>query len=112
MSDEMVCKRCGHHGKPESKTRGSFWIEVVLWLCFIIPGLVYSLWRLTTRGTICPKCGSEDLLPIDSPLGKKLMQEVAPAALANVEAPYRTTTGAKGGIAWRLGKLVGQAKKR
>ncbi len=112
MSDGVVCKQCGYYGKPERNTKGSIWIEVVLWLCFLIPGLIYSIWRLNTRHDVCAKCGSVELLPIDSPLGRKLMQEVAPAELAVREAPYRPTTGNKGGLAWQVGKLVGKATKK
>jgi hypothetical protein len=62
------CKSCGHTGKPRIVTGGSIWIELVLWLCFIVPGLVYSLWRLTRRGQRCEKCDSTDLVPTDSPI--------------------------------------------
>jgi hypothetical protein len=112
MSDSVVCKQCGHYGEPERHTKGSIWIELVLWLCFIIPGLIYSIWRLNTRANVCAKCGSTELLPIDSPLGRKLMQEVAPAALAVHETPYRPTTGRKGGLAWKLGRMIGGAGKK
>lgn len=42
----------------KGKVRGSFWIELALWLIMCFPGLIYSLWRLTGRRT-CPFCGSE-----------------------------------------------------
>lgn len=57
-SAPTVCTTCGHHGPAAVKTRGSFLIEVVLWLCFIIPGLIYSLWRVATRGNVCSACGA------------------------------------------------------
>jgi hypothetical protein len=50
-------------------------IEIVLWLCFIFPGLLYSLWRLTTRKQVCRECESPDVVPVTSPLGRKLMAE-------------------------------------
>ncbi len=115
MSDGVVCKQCGHYGRPERVTKGSIWIEVVLWLAFLIPGLIYSIWRINTRHDACEKCGSTELLPIDSPLGRKLMQEVAPATLLALETPpprYRPTTGKKGGLAWKLGRLIGEATKK
>jgi hypothetical protein len=112
MSDSVVCKHCGHYGKPARETKGSIWIELILWLCFLVPGLIYSIWRLNTRGDACSKCGSRDLLPPDSPLGRKLMQEVAPAELALRDAPYRPTTGKRGGLAWQLGRLFGKATKK
>lgn len=69
----MVCTSCGSVGEPKSVTRGSFLIEVVLWLCFIIPGLLYSLWRLTTRHKGCRACGASTLVPTSSPIGRDVI---------------------------------------
>lgn len=66
-SEPMFCTRCGHEGDSKTKTRGSLLIEVVLWLCFIVPGLVYSLWRHSSRQPVCAKCGSDALIPPDTP---------------------------------------------
>jgi len=52
-------------------------IEVVLWLCFIIPGLLYSLWRQGSRQPVCAKCGGTALVPPDSPVAmasRKVLQ--------------------------------------
>lgn len=76
----MVCATCGHHGAAAVKTRGSFAIEVVLWLMFIVPGLVYSLWRLSTRGTACASCGGTTLVAPDSPVGRKMLAAQGPSA--------------------------------
>jgi hypothetical protein len=72
---EMVCSKCGTLGDPRRHTKGSILIEIVLWLAFIIPGLIYSLWRLTTRANVCRACGSAELVPATSPVGKKLLAE-------------------------------------
>jgi hypothetical protein len=78
----LVCTTCGHHGPATTHTRGSIWLELVLWLCFIVPGLIYSVWRLTSRGRACAKCGASTLVPADSPVGRKLLadQQAAPRA--------------------------------
>lgn len=73
----MICTNCGATGKPKRFTRGSFLIELFLWLCLIVPGFIYSMWRLTTRRDVCPKCGSHNLAPLDSPIGRKLAHELA-----------------------------------
>lgn len=112
MSDGVVCKPCGHCGEPREKTEGSILIELILWICFLVPGLIYSIWRHNTRHEVCAKCGSHDLVPVDSPLGKKLTQEVAPTMLAALEEPYRSNAGQKGGVAWELGKFVGKMTKK
>jgi ribosomal protein L40E len=72
----MVCKRCGTAAPSKTVIRGSFLIEIILWLCFIVPGIIYTLWRLTTRAKACVTCGSTDLVPQDSPAGKRLMREL------------------------------------
>jgi hypothetical protein len=74
MSKSLVCTRCGHVGPTKRHTKGSILIEIVLWLAMIVPGLIYSIWRLTTRADVCAKCGSPELVPADSPVGKRLMQ--------------------------------------
>lgn len=79
----MVCKTCECLGVPRRHTKGSLLIEIVLWLCFIIPGLIYSIWRLNTRGDVCASCGSAELVPADSPAGKRI-------AAAVTNAPPRT----------------------
>lgn len=75
----MVCTTCGHHGPAKRHTRGSMLIEIVLWLMFLIPGLIYSLWRLSTRRQVCGACGGEALVPPDTPAGKKWLQDAGAA---------------------------------
>ena len=67
MATDMYCQNCGVTGKPKTQTKGSFLIEVFLWLCLIIPGWIYSLWRLTSREKVCPSCGAPNMIPVDSP---------------------------------------------
>lgn len=76
MGKRMICPNCGFQGKPKRSTRGSLMIEIVLWLAFIFPGLLYSLWRLSTRSSVCPQCGAGNLVPPDSPRGRKLTEEL------------------------------------
>ena len=70
-----ICPNCGSIGKPKNVTRGSIFIEIVLWLAFLIPGLIYSIWRLTTRHKACQKCLASNPIPLDSPRGRKLLEE-------------------------------------
>jgi hypothetical protein len=73
MAGELVCTNCGKKGKPKTVTRGFFLIEIVLWIFFIIPGLIYSIWRLTTKYKACPSCGAPNMVPLDSPIAKQLL---------------------------------------
>ena len=74
MAKEMVCVRCGTVGKPKKSTKGSFAVEVVMWLLLIIPGIIYSMWRMTAgKMIVCRSCGSEELVPVNSPRGQQLL---------------------------------------
>lgn len=64
---EMFCQNCETVAVPKRVTKGSFIIELFLWLMFLVPGLIYSLWRLTTRHDACPACGATNMLPLTSP---------------------------------------------
>ena len=73
MTNDRFCLTCHSVGNPKTETRGSILIEIVLWLCFLVPGLVYSLWRLTTRRKVCRQCGSAQLVPVTSPAARKAL---------------------------------------
>jgi len=47
----IICLQCGSVNERAVKTiQGSFLLECFLWLLFILPGVIYSVWRLTTKG--------------------------------------------------------------
>lgn len=75
MKKELICANCGTIAKPKTKTQGSILIEAILWICLILPGLLYSLHRLTTRKKVCRRCGSENLVPVQTPKGQKLVAD-------------------------------------
>lgn len=62
------CKACGSTGAADHHTPGNGLIELVLWICFIVPGLIYSIWRISARTHKCAACGSKDLVPTNSPI--------------------------------------------
>lgn len=70
---KMVCRNCGTQGEPKTRTKGSLIMEIMLWVCFLLPGMLYSVWRLSTRAKVCGGCDSTELVPSDSPVGKKLI---------------------------------------
>lgn len=69
---EWVCTRCLHRGPGTMRARGSFAVEVVLWLLFCFPGAIYSVWRLCSRRRVCRQCQSEELVPSGSARGLAL----------------------------------------
>lgn len=70
------CTTCGHQGQSRTHTRGTLTIEVILWLCLLLPGLVYSTWRMSTRTQACAKCGGTALVPADSPVATKMRRDL------------------------------------
>lgn len=84
---QEFCTACGSTGKPKTMTRGSIVIEIILWLCFLVPGLIYSIWRLTTRYQACRFCFSDQLVPLGSPIAKKMQHDLA--MMQQPQQPYQ-----------------------
>jgi len=76
MAKALICPNCGTTGLPKTFTKGSILMELCLWLLFLIPGLIYSLWRISSRYKGCRQCGATNLVPLDSPRGKQLASEL------------------------------------
>jgi len=65
-------------------------MELVLWLIcglpglmysiwlLVMPGLMYSIWRLASRYSGCASCASPDLISLDSPGGRQLLERLKP----------------------------------
>lgn len=64
---KLHCMTCGTDAEPVTETRGSILIEIILWLCFIVPGLIYSIWRLSSKRETCKACKGTTLVPYVSP---------------------------------------------
>jgi hypothetical protein len=52
-----LCTTCGMVTTPKRVTPGSFGLGVLLWLRFLLPGIIYSIWRSVARHDACPGCG-------------------------------------------------------
>lgn len=71
----IVCPRCGYTGQPKRITKGHLAVEIAMWLFFILPGVIYSVWRHASRYDGCPACGSDQIIPRNSPMGRKFLLE-------------------------------------
>lgn len=107
MAHELFCKSCGKIAKPRKLTKGSFLIELILWLCFLIPGIIYSIWRLTSRTFVCPYCESEDLIGKGSPVAKHMMEN-----MNGKKCPHCSETIKKGATTCRFCNNDVPVKKR
>lgn len=65
------CKQCG-----ESKLKGSGWITFILILFYIIPGLIYMVWRRSGLGE-CKFCSSSDVIPVNQKPIQHNQQKIA-----------------------------------
>lgn len=59
---KYFCNSCNNF-TPTAQLKGNSWIEVVLYLCYIIPGIIYSIWRRVGPPNVCPICKSATLVP-------------------------------------------------
>jgi len=66
----MFCTACGDLVVTRPRCDGG--IELLLWLFFCPPGLIYSAWRHS--GWKCPLCGGQALIPADSPNVLRMMR--------------------------------------
>lgn len=111
MSDELVCTACGHVGPSKTITKGHFALEVVLWLCFLVPGFIYSVWRHTSRYEACPVCDNPKLLPKTAPMAQKFLKENLPDKLVVKPEAMRPPSKAAHSAGRSLGRLVGKLFK-
>ena len=73
----LYCTSCGYEGPGKTVTRGSILIEIILWLCFIVPGLIYSIWRQGSKYKACASCGARTLVPPESPVAQAQKRAMA-----------------------------------
>ena len=52
-ASDLVCTTCGTVGNVKTVTPGSFALELVLWLLLLLPGVLYTAWRLVNKGAVC-----------------------------------------------------------
>ena len=83
-----ICTQCGYVGAPKSRVRGSFIMELILWILgliftfvvswlFIFIPIFYSMFRLSGRYTECPQCHLRNtMIPLDSPRGRQLYNQI------------------------------------
>jgi len=69
---KYICKECGFIGPRQTLTKGNIGMEIVLWLLCLLPGIIYSLWRLFTQHKGCRTCGG-DMIPLNTPKGNELV---------------------------------------
>lgn len=110
LDSNKVCATCGHVGEPDQHTPGSILIELVLWLCLLVPGLIYSFWRISARRDVCSQCGGSNLLPLDSPVGRALADKHR-VAVDTLPLPFSTPPRPPSKAAYGIGRALGRLFK-
>jgi hypothetical protein len=67
----QYCMQCGTVSNGKRHVPGSILIELVMWCCFLIPGLIYSIWRHSAQKKVCTQCKQPGLIPVMSPKAQK-----------------------------------------
>lgn len=70
-AQKFYCQDCGALTAGVTRARGSTLVELILWLTFLLPGLIYSVWRLSTKHEACEYCHSPRLIPSNSPRARQ-----------------------------------------
>lgn len=72
-----ICKSCGTLQGIQSSIPGHLLIEIILWCCGLVPGLIYTVWRRSSKYAKCSVCSSKEIVPLNSPMGRKLESEIS-----------------------------------
>jgi uncharacterized membrane protein len=80
-SKVYVCRDCGYRGRAFKAYKGSILIEIILWCCFILPGIIYSIYRASSSQKVCRNCRHPAIIPADSPI--LIERDLAPTVAAN-----------------------------
>ena len=68
---DYLCTQCGAQtSAPLLVPPGSGWVALALAVPFVLPGIVYTVWRYSMRRSVCPTCGHAQLIPGDAPLAR------------------------------------------
>jgi uncharacterized membrane protein len=67
---QQYCTSCGATGSPVVRMEGSNGMFLFLLLVFLLPGIIYAIWRSSTRRVVCSRCGNASMIPLDSPLAR------------------------------------------
>jgi hypothetical protein len=75
MLRQVLCTTCGGIGYASRRMRGSILIELFLWCCVLVPGILYSIWRQSTVARVCRRCGNATVIPVNSPTAQQTLKD-------------------------------------
>lgn len=66
LTQGYYCRFCTHY-VAEKPMPGNSWTELAMYMCCLVPGLIYSIWRRSGRTHTCPSCRRRGLFPVAAP---------------------------------------------
>ena len=90
MAEQKLCTVCGAIGTTKRNMKGSLLTEFLLWCFFLLPGLIYSIWRHSSVAQVCRNCGSPAVIPLGSPVAQ---QTLAARGTTTGQVPPQVRTG-------------------
>lgn len=94
MAEQKLCTVCGTVGNTKRDMKGSIFTEFLLWCFFLLPGLIYSIWRHSTVAQVCRNCGSPAVIPLSSPVAQQTLvgrgTTASPSAIKEMTATTQT----------------------
>lgn len=62
---QIKCPSCWYEWLPDSKKKWTTSLAMILYICWIFPGIIYSIWRGSSRTCCCPKCWQVNIKEIN-----------------------------------------------
>jgi hypothetical protein len=93
---KYICKHCGYEGEAKRQKRGSRGVEIFLWTVLLIPGPLYTIWRMTGKSKECPNCERQGFVKSSSDEGyivKKRFEKELGAVETKQTAPQFESFG-------------------
>lgn len=85
----MLCTDCFETSHPQTLLVGSDRLEMLGWLCLLLPGWLYCAWRHALRIKVCGVCGGTGLVRES----RAAAARCAPAAGRAAQGPVRNLCG-------------------
>ncbi|MEE9499260.1 MAG: hypothetical protein V3V24_07960 [Nitrospinaceae bacterium] len=90
FAKKYVCMECGCQRDPIDANRGLWVVEIFMWLLYILPGVIYSIWRRVRKHQVCPKCRNPSVVLTSSSRAmgmRQLMKTFSQPLMANSKIP-------------------------
>ncbi len=74
LSRKYLCMECGCQRDPIQAKRGFLVVELFMWLLYILPGVIYSIWRRVRTQQICSNCRTPSIVLTSSSRAMGMMR--------------------------------------